>query len=336
MTLHLISFTPKGQALGERLARELEEAVHIPFCVLELPLRDWVKARFLPGEGLVFIGAAGIAVRSVAPFVQSKLTDPAVVALDQEGRYVIPLLAGHVGGANRLARRIAALTGGQAVITTATDLNGVFAVDTWAVSQGLQIANPERIKAVSGLLLAGETVAIGSLSPVEGLAPEGVLLADWAPGRDVLIGQLRPPDHRALHLVAPVITAGVGCRKGSGKEDILAALADALKERDIHPLALGRVCSIDLKKEEPGLLAACKELGVSLETFSPEELWALGGAFTASPFVEEVTGVDNVCERSALLGSRGGVLIAGKRSPRPGITVALALAPCRLRFEEEL
>ena len=140
----LIAFTRGGCALGKNLARELggtlwtsqrlSESMGLPSCG---DLQSWTKERFLDSEALIFISASGIAVRAIAPFVKDKFFDPAVVAVDEAGRFAVPLLSGHVGGANDLARRVAALTGGQAAISTATDVNGLFAVDQWARAQNL-------------------------------------------------------------------------------------------------------------------------------------------------------------------------------------------------------
>ncbi len=336
MKVFLLSFTPGGERLGERLAQTLgPDAQHTPFHTLGTSLKFWVGERFCHGSGLVFIGAAGIAIRLVAPFLQGKTVDPAVVVLDEEGRFVIPLLSGHVGEANALARQIAAYTGGVAALTTATDVKGVFAVDSWAVSQGLHIANPGRIKEVSRRLLAGENIKMFSRYPIRGAAPAGVTVTDWDLDAQVGISHEVSKDEAALHLIPPVVAAGIGCRKGTSKDAILSALEQTLEIHEIHPLALCRICSIDLKKKEPGLLEACRELGIPLETFSSEELGNLPGEFSPSAFVKEITGVDNVCERSALLGSRGGRLIAPKQIAG-GVTVALARSPWEASFEEEL
>ena len=106
----------------------------------------------------MFVGATGIAVRAIAPYIRDKVSDPAVVVVDELGKYVIPVLSGHIGGANRFARRLAVELSATPVITTATDLTGAFAVDSWASENGLKILNTERIKAVSSKLLAGRKV----------------------------------------------------------------------------------------------------------------------------------------------------------------------------------
>ena len=144
MRLGFAAFSAQGYALAQRLAQVLGGTA--TRCGVECPLRDWIREAFAQYEGLVFVGAVGIAVRAIAPYVQSKTTDPAVVVVDEGGRFVIPLLSGHLGGANGLAHRIAAAGGGSPVITTATDGRGLFAVDSWAKEQNCHVMEPERIR----------------------------------------------------------------------------------------------------------------------------------------------------------------------------------------------
>ncbi len=180
MTLSLAAFTARGCELAAKIAAAFPgSSVWAPekLGTDARPLRDlhsWTKERFADGGALVFVGAAGIAVRAVAPYVKDKFTDPAVVSVDEMGRFVIPLLSGHVGGANALARKIAEVTGGEAAVSTATDVNGLFAVDAWAAEQGLILFGREAAKHISAALLRGETVGFCSDFPAEGPLPEGV------------------------------------------------------------------------------------------------------------------------------------------------------------------
>lgn len=294
--IHLISFTDRGQALAEALSRELDgRAVRCGSGNLD----GWTREKFQPGNALVFVGAVGVAVRAIAPYVKSKTTDPAVVAVDETGKFAIPLLSGHLGGANDLAREIAAVCGAVPVITTATDLHGLFAVDQWAKQQSCTVLNPGGIKKVSGALLAGGKVELCSPWPVAGEPPEGV----------------------SLRLMPKIAVLGVGCKKDTPVQ----ALEEAFAALPVHPASFCKVCTIDLKGEEPGLLAFCRAHGLELATFSAARLRAVPGNFSASEFVEQVTGVDNVCERAAVLGS-GGTLCLKKRS-MGGVTMAVAAAP---------
>ena len=180
-----VAFTGKGAALAERLRAELGGTAQIPG--EGFSLGAWTAENFPEREALIFIGAAGIALRAVAPHIRCKAEDPAVLCVDETGRFVIPLLSGHLGGANELARLVAALTGGTAVITTATDLNGAFAVDLWAKSQGMTVLQPERIRQVSAAVLGGETVRVYCPYPVAGERPAQLRCVDGNAEADVLV-----------------------------------------------------------------------------------------------------------------------------------------------------
>ncbi len=160
----------------------------------------------MQSDALIFVGAAGIAVRAIAPHCQSKTTDPAVVVVDECGRFAVPILSGHLGGANDLARAIAAVCGAVPVITTATDAHGIFAVDEWAKHQNCMVLEPERIKLVSGKLLAGQPVHYWTDFPVTGTAPPGLCPAGAR--KKPTLHSPSPPPGKALHLVPPHRGAG--------------------------------------------------------------------------------------------------------------------------------
>lgn len=322
MKLRLLAFTQRGydlaRGLGEKLGGQASR------CGRDCTLEEWTAEGFRSGEPLVFVGAVGIAVRAIAPFVKSKTSDPAVVAVDEGGTYAIALLSGHLGGANDLARQIAGVSQAQAIITTATDVHGLFPVDQWARRQGLRVENPERIKLVSSKVLAGEPILVRSAWPIAGTTPAEVQQTREEPC-DVDIS-CRPGLGNALHLVPGVAVLGVGCKRGTPQQALEQAFANLLAREALSPLAVGKVCSIDLKKDEPGLLAFCDEHSLPLETYSAGELAAVPGEFPASDFVRRVTGVDNVCQRAAALGSAGGAeRLLGEKYQREGVTMALAL-----------
>ena len=327
MSPRLLAFTQRGydlaQAVGEKLGGEVSR------CGQGCTLESWTAEGFRAGESLIFVGAVGIAVRAIAPFVKSKTVDPAVVAVDEGGRYAIPLLSGHLGGANDLARNIAGICGAQAVITTATDVRGLFPVDQWARCQGLRVENPEKIKVVSAKLLAGDAISVKSDWPIHGTPPGGVEL--WTgEGCDVEIS-FRPGEEAALHLLPPIAVLGVGCKRGTQQENLEGAFLQLLAREGLSLRAVGKVCSIDLKQDEPGLLAFCRAHNLPLETYSAQRLAAVPGAFPASDFVRRVTGVDNVCQRAAALGSGGGAeRLLGEKYQREGVTMALALGDAAL------
>ena len=261
-------------------------------------------------------------MRAIAPYCRSKATDPAVVVLDECGRFAVPLLSGHLGGANALARRLAAVCGAVPVITTATDLHGLFAVDEWAKRQSCVVAEPERIKRVSGALLAGKCVHFTTDWPIQGTPPAGVLPA--ADGSADLALTLTPAG-QALHIVPRIAVLGIGCRRGTAAEHLQAAFAAFCRESGLAPQGVAAAASIDLKRDEPGLAAFCRDHGWNMDFYTAARLRAVPGSFTGSGFVTSVTGVDNVCERAAVLASGGKLLLP--KWARDGVTFAAALRP---------
>lgn len=315
----IAAFTPRGTELGRLLAGELGASLALTGRE-DFSLSIWTAEQFPKREALIFIGAAGIAVRAIAPHLRHKAEDPAVLCVDELGGYVIPLLSGHLGGANALAQRLAALTGGEAVITTATDLNGLFAVDLWAKRQNMAVVNPERIKSVSAKLLRGERVRIDCPWPVAGERPHLVEMGN--PGDACVC--CRRTDGNALLLAPRIVMLGIGCRRGTTKEQLELSFARFCDERGLLPQAVAAAVSLDLKQDETGLLAFCRAHDWPLRFYSADKLKAVPGTFSASPFVERTTGVDNVCERAAAC--EGGKLIE-KKYAAEGVTFAAAEGP---------
>lgn len=323
MKLAFLAFTEKGFALAGSLAQSLGGSVMR--CGNPDSLSDWTKKHFADADGLVFVGAVGIAVRAIAPYIQKKWKDPAVVAVDECARFAVPLLSGHLGGANRLARAVSEVCGAQAVITTATDVNGVFAVDEWARCQGLFVIDPQHIKVISGKLLAGGSVKVHCPYPAAGECPAGIEIAESLPA-DVAVSVRQ--GEAVLSLVPKIVVLGVGCRKGTPQSTIEFVLKRFLQENRLRPESICAAASIDLKKEEPGLIAFCNSHGWEFQTCTAQELRQVPGEFTPSAFVSQITGVDNVCERSAVFVSGGGLLI--KKFAADGVTMAAAEKPFRL------
>ncbi len=335
MNIGVLSFSEKGFSLAEKLSGLLESGGD---CVTfkragNGELSSWTEEHFFSDDALIYISSCGIALRAVAPFIKSKVTDPAVIVIDECGTFAVSLLSGHIGGANALASKSARLIGAMPVITTATDRNGIFAFDSWASSNGLTVANPERIKWVSARMLAGETIKIKSSFPIEGPLPNGTELVEE--DYDVLITYRSRGRSDALRLVPKVISLGIGCKKNVPMEAIQEAFVSALKKSGCHPDSVKRICSIDLKSQEPGILDFCREHSLEFKTFSPEQLMAVPGNFTSSAFVKSITGVDNVCERSAVLGSGENGKLISQKDAGNGITTALAIEPYTVRFFSE-
>ena len=291
------------------------------------PSAELYGERFASDDALIFVSSCGIAVRSIAPFIKSKTSDPAVVVIDETGRFVISLLSGHLGGANALAKRIAESIGAEPVITTATDANGRFSVDAWAKEHGFIISDMNAAKAVSSAILERD-VPLKSDFPVTGKLPSGLMMGDGDTGV-YLTFRTDEPFSTTLKLIPKCISLGIGCRRGTSKQDIKKAICEVLNGFGIDPRAVSRASSIDLKRDEAGLLEFCREADLPISFYSAEELNAVQGDFSSSGFVKGVTGVDCVCERAALIGAER-LLI--KKTALYGVTVAAALIKTEVRF----
>ncbi|MDR1353887.1 MAG: cobalamin biosynthesis protein [Treponema sp.] len=366
MIVALFAFTPAGKLLRDSLAELLKSRGHqiLPEPPQHSSLAERAARAFSSGDALVFIGAAGIAVRAIAPFLHSKTEDPAVTVIDEKGQWAVSLLSGHLGGANAFTLEVAELLGAQPVITTATDINGVFAADLWAKANGLAIGNMEKVRTVSMRLLQGEEILLASEYPITGKIPQGIKVIDSSqssqlsqlsqllqlsrssqkstgpkaggaaslPGIRVSI--YRKDGEDALWLIPRCVYLGIGCRKGVGREALQHAVMEALSRQAIDIRSVAAAGTIDIKKDEPALAAVCREKGWPLLWYTADELKAAGDGFTPSAFVFSAVGVDNVCERAAFLASRSGSLVISKFAGK-GVTVAAAAEKISLAFEAQ-
>ena len=292
-------------------------------------------------DAIIFVGATGIAVRAIAPFIHGKAVDPAVLVIDEAGRYVISLLSGHLGGANALARTAATLIEAEPVITTATDAESAFAVDTFAKENGFLLTDLRKAKEVSAKVLRGEKLRIYSDIPMERLVQRPARHeAELVPAQDIdradiVISYqthiLKPAENSSqaigLRLIAKRVHVGLGARKGVTQAEVAAAVATCLEDAGIDPRAVVALASIDLKKQEAGILAYSYECGVPFVTYTAEELRTVEGAFAGSSFVQSVTGVANVCERAAAYaaGRSGHAEVLVHKTIHGNVTTAVAV-----------
>lgn len=347
MKVAVIAVTGKGIRLGQRVAAVLSENGHEPSLLapadiaretpgaepLAGPLGSVMGKLFENYRGLVMVMAMGIVIRTIAPHLRDKRTDPAVVVMDEAGSFAVSAVSGHVGGANDLARTIARELGCQAVITTATDVNGVPAVDVLARDCHLVPENPERIKGVNAALARGEDVPVFSQFRIP-LPREGPLVEmQWAErdqaceGWRVLItGQADyAAGGRDLVLRPQNLVAGVGCKRGVSRDQIMAEIKSALDSAGLSPLCVWALATIEARTSEEGLVEAAREMGVALLGFSPLKLNEAMDrhSLIKSDRVMDRMGVGGVCEPAAMLACRMGKLLVPKRKGN-GITVALA------------
>jgi len=293
-------------------------------------LKDAVAEQWKRFDGHVFIMATGIVVRTIAGHLKHKTEDPAVVVCDEAGGFAISLVSGHVGGANALAREVARITGGQSVITTATDVNRMPAIDVIAVENHLVIENPKAIKSVNMALLTGDRIAIHD--PFGRVQPD--LPADRIrPCAAVDFASSEPAvfvDHVHLDLPPQVLVlrpaslvVGMGCNRGTGVDEMRDLLETSLSANHLARASLRMLATVDLKADEPGLLALAEGLNIPLKTFSRDRLSQVERVPTPSAMVEKHIGVKSVCEAAALLAANRGRLIVTKQKTA-NVTVAIA------------
>lgn len=294
-------------------------------------LSQWTGKMFAEKRAMIFVSATGIAVRAIAPWIRDKMTDPPVVTVDEGVQFVIPLLSGHVGGANELARHIADWLEAVPVITTATDVNGKFAVDLFASAYHMTIIDRKEAKNISAAVLEGKQIGVFSDLPIKKL-PDGFVMDRWCE-ENICITVKDPsfPEKKAsyLRLVPRAVVLGVGCRRGTDPEFMKEKVFALLKEHGIDPAAVKAIASVDVKQDEPAVLGLkqvfdgeCLHQPCEQRFYTPEQLNQVPGDFKESAFVKKQIGVGNVCERSAC--AAGGKLLVEKQAG-DGITLAAAL-----------
>ena len=328
----IFSFSLRGEVLADRMAAVLANEYEVRLLQPKGDLTVQTGSVFHECDLLIFVGACGIAVRAIAPYVVSKMSDPAVLVTDEQGMHVISLLSGHIGGANDLTLRIAAAIGADPVITTATDVNGRFAVDAWAEKNGLIIEDMDIAKAFSVAILQRD-VAFTSELPVEGKLPPGIRLSLTGDIGAAVSFRRISPFGTTLLLIPRVLHLGIGCRRGVSAKEIEDKVMWILNEYWIDWRSIASVSSIDLKKDEPGLQEFAYRWNIPSYFYTAEQLQQAPGTYTASEFVQDTVGVDNVCERAAVLSAGAGGRIIISKVAGDGITVAIAMEDRRLTFE---
>ena len=313
-----VCFSDKGRDVIARLSDAATnagiDAVRAYICYGDDPdttLEEFTRTGFDEHRPLIFVGAVGITVRAISGYVKDKLSDTPVIVIDDNGQFVIPLLAGHAGGANKLAVIYAELLDAIPVLTTSTDVNHAFSADVFAIENNLTIRNRKGIKKVSAKAIEGKpvTISIKDYPPEESV---DIIIANETDGQyDLLLSPKR-------------YTVGIGTRKDKDPDEAEKFILDILAGLDIDVDDVYAVCTVDIKQNEPAVTRFCRKYSIPLITFEASVLERASGDFTASRFVKDTVGVDNVCERAAVLGAGPGSALICKKTVGDGITLAVA------------
>jgi len=315
---------------------------------LDKKIDGFIKDIYSVVDALVAVMATGIIIRAVAPYLESKLTDPAVIGVDATGKFVISLLSGHYGGANELTKIIAQGIGGTAVITTASDVTGKQSVDELARNLHLSIQNPESLVAVNSAIVNGEHLVIVLIGDVE-ISTNQItcyeikrakdatqaleIINNYDAGVIVTSESLSTELYSIDKTVKPftilktkLIIVGLGARKGSSADCIMEAVDTSLEQVHLPLASVDRFATVDIKRDSPAMLKAAERLGKPLEFLSVDALRSLNHKDLSpdSKMVQVKIGVGGVCERAALLvaGKKSRLIL--KKTKLNGVTVAIA------------
>ncbi|MBU4236698.1 MAG: cobalt-precorrin 5A hydrolase [Proteobacteria bacterium] len=304
MKTAVIALTRGGREMAGRIVAGLEncELYEITGGIVSTIQKIWSHY-----DGLICVMATGIVVRAIVPLCRDKKTDPCVLVLDEKGQFVISLLSGHLGGGNGLAHKVAAITGGTAVITTASDVTGHTALDLWATENDLRVQNPQRLTGFSAKLVNEGGVSFFSTLECGSLPADFKVVTEPALADIILShGTFDPLEHPEALVLCPCnLYLGLGCNRGASATDFERAVTELCARYRLERSAIAGIASIDLKADEAGLLQFARENNLPIRFYTKDELNQVEGISTSSA-VMAATGAKGVAEPAAMLAAGDG------------------------------
>ncbi len=317
----ILYITENGLELAKRLKSFYKDTQILKFKSEVVP-KIWNECK-----NLIFIMATGIVVRTIAPLIKDKKIDPAVVVLDETGKYAISLLSGHIGGANDLAREVANFLGGEAVITTASDVNNMTSIDLWAKENDLIIEDWRTLPHIATNFL--NNVKLKVYSDIEISMPTGFQITDNPASADILITNknalfTHSPIHpfTQLYLRPKNLAVGIGCNSGTSSDEVENAVRTVLDENNLSFLSIHLIATINIKGNEQGLRTFAEKYNLKIKTFTADKLNSVEG-IGKSDVVFKATGANAVSEPAALLASGASELLVPKQKIG-NVTIAVA------------
>lgn len=310
---------------GEMLAHKLKDISDYEIDIFDRDkfgerLKKICKETFEKYKALIFFSSTGIAVRLIAPYVKDKTRDPAVVVIDDLGRYAISLLSGHIGGANELTKYIARKMNVLPIITTASDGRNFEAVDVFACRHGFVIENIEDAKKITAMMVENKDIEL--MSEVPAFIKYDNIVEQNGEGHILVTSRDRIECNKPRVVLRPkILHVGIGCRKGAHGKTIIALIEKICKENNLSTLSIKSLGTIEMKREEAGILEVCEHFGCPLEVFAAKEIKKVQNRFSGSDFVKAVVGVRSVAEPCAFL--CGGEIIVPKVAEQ-GVTIAVS------------
>jgi len=283
-------------------------------------LKQFCKESFYRYDALVFYSSTGIAVRLIAPYIHDKKQDPAVVVVDDLGRYAVSLLSGHIGGANELTKHIASKMNAQPVITTASDGRNFEAVDIFALRNSYAIENMEDAKKITSMMVDNRKIEL--LTEVNARIKYQHIVEENGEGRIIVSSCLNVANDKPCAVLRPrILNVGIGCRKGVSGRVIIGLIEKTFRENNYSTLSIRSIGTIEVKKKEEGIVEACAYFGCPLRIFSVKEIEEVQDLFKGSDFVKATVGVRSVAEPCAHL-CGGGIVIP--RTAEASATIAVS------------
>lgn len=333
MKVACLSFTKRGFILGESIASIGDSNYsfyHFANGSIKGGIRSFLSENWALFDGFIFISATGIAVRMILPYIESKTKDPAVVVIDDNGKFVISLLSGHIGGANELTDFIADKIGAVAVITTASDRKGIDSVDMFAKNNDYFIEDIQSVSKITSLMVDDKRIGLFSEDNKK-IRYDNIEYTDNIQNIDkdiealiIVSSKKQLGEIRVLNTILrpKIINIGIGARKDIETGVVIKAIENALDENNLSPNSINKIGTVDVKQNEKGIIEASKFSNVPLVIFSRDEIKEVQHNFEKSQFVLETIGVTSVSEPCAYL--LGGELILNKYKHN-GVTVSLAI-----------
>ena len=334
MKVAIVSVSDKGKNLAISIKEKLNnDSTIIKADLFHKNVKKYLKIAFYEYDAVIAVMASGILIRSIAPYIESKTSDPAVLNIDDNGNFVISTLSGHLGGANSLTNKIAELIGATPVITTSSDINNRLGIDVLARDLYLSIDRPREILFFNKAILEGHEITLTSKSKKEYLIEylrNNTLEIDvcFNYSDDVDDDEIRVSlDGHELILKEKKMVVGIGCRRGKECENIYEGLMKSLNDINIDKSRINRLASAEIKKDEKGILELSEKLDIPVSFIEIEKLKLFeSNDVQKSDFVKSKFGIYGVCEPSALIMAGFDSKLIYKKTSYDGVTIAIAVS----------